>query len=188
MGVARLPLRWSAVLLLSLLLPGASAPLRRPFLPPAHFFELTPPVRVLLRSRPVLGAATLSEGALTGRVVLVTFFASWCLPCREELHALAGVYRRHRARGLEVVAVNHFEDFAGDSNPGRLAAFLERMALPFPVIQGSDGLVQVFGGVPHIPTLLMFDRHGRQRYRFPGTGPAQAVHPSRLEALVRSLL
>ena len=53
-----------------------------------------------------LTGTTFKLSALKGRPVVITFWGTWCPPCREEFPELAEVYRKHHAGGLEVVAVN----------------------------------------------------------------------------------
>lgn len=152
---------------------------------PAHF-ELTAPLREALAARPLLWGEALRPSQLAGRVVLLTFFASWCVPCRAELEGLRTLAARFPE--AQVLAVNHFETFDGLSDTARLAAFLRRMALPFPAIRGSDGLMQTFGGVDRIPTVLVFDRQGRLVWAFRNTGPDSAVPPPEvLASLVAAL-
>ncbi len=44
--------------------------------------------------------------ALRGKVVLVTYWATWCEPCREEMPALSSFYRLNHARGLEIIGIS----------------------------------------------------------------------------------
>lgn len=154
----------------------------------AHF-RLTAPLRQALASRPRLWGPSLRASDLRERVVIVTFFASWCVPCRVEMKELNALYPRYRDAGLEIVAVNYFEQFDGYSDPGKLAAFLRRMAPPYAVVMGSEGLSQAFGGITRIPTLLVFDRQGRRAFRFRNTGPDNAVlGGERLRRIITALL
>ncbi len=130
-----------------------------------------------LAARPLLWGPRAEAGDLQGKVVVVTFFASWCPPCREELAHLAELQRRHGDR-LRVLAVNHFETWDGLSDAGRLDNFLRRTALPFTVLAGDEGLAVQFGGVRYIPTLLVFGRDGRPVYRFAGGLPSRGVSSS----------
>lgn len=49
---------------------------------------------------------TVDLSALKGKVVVVNFWATWCLPCRDELPALEAIWRRFRGQGVEVLTVN----------------------------------------------------------------------------------
>src|ERR1700722_3244190 len=60
---------------------------------------------------PSLAAAELNGtgfdlNALRGRVVIVNFWATWCVPCREEMPALDAFYRRYHANGLEMIGIS----------------------------------------------------------------------------------
>src|SRR4249920_2082322 len=66
---------------------------------------------VLGQPAPALEATQLDGGhfslaADAGKVVIVHFWASWCAPCREEMPILDAFYRKHRAEGVEVIAVS----------------------------------------------------------------------------------
>ncbi|MEM7351650.1 MAG: TlpA disulfide reductase family protein, partial [Acidobacteriota bacterium] len=74
----------------------------------------------------------LTEATEDQSLVVVTFWASWCLPCRVELHRLTELFDQYGEAGLEIVAVNL------DSERQEIQRFLDESPLPFPVVLGND--------------------------------------------------
>ena len=98
------------------------------------------------------------------RVTIVTFFASWCPPCRDEFHALNEV-KEQFGNDISIVAVNAFEPF--DSNDeARMERFLIETNPTFPLVEGNAETLKLFGNVNRIPTLYVFDQNGRQAFNF----------------------
>lgn len=151
--------------------------------------HLTPDLRQELMSRPTLWGPPPDAPSMAGKVVLITFFASWCPPCRVELAELKTLAGAYRQKGLYIVAVNEFEDFDSLSNSNKLAAFLERADLPFSVVKGSPALSRALGTITRIPTVFIFDRRGRlAHYSFnSGTGSA-TLNGKSLERIITRLL
>ena len=125
-----------------------------------------------------LGGEVLSSSALRGKVVLVNFWATWCLPCRAEMPLLEGMWKRHAAEGF--VLVGFSTDRTGESGVRR---FLEERGITYPVAIIGQDVEEAFGGVRGIPTSFLLDQTGRIQHRV--VGP---LAPASLELPVRRLL
>jgi cytochrome c biogenesis protein CcmG/thiol:disulfide interchange protein DsbE len=102
-----------------------------------------------------LDARPLSLAELRGKVVLVNFWASWCLECRPEMPVLERLHREFTPRGLAVVGVNAREDA---SAVGRYA---RELGLTFPLVLDPDGKINTQYGVIGLPTTFVVARDGR---------------------------
>jgi len=87
------------------------------------------------------GGGTLSLSDYTGKVVVVNFFASWCLPCTQENPALVRVYERYR--GSDVVMLGVVYQESRDS----ALSYVKRMGISWPALADDDGRVALSYGV-----------------------------------------
>ena len=132
--------------------------------------------RQALLALPSLSGPALSPDRLEDRPVVVTFFASWCPPCRPEFAHLKAIDEAYRARGVTVVALNIFEDFFGDDGGQRLKVFLAETAPDFTVLGEGGKVAQLFGAVERIPTVFVFDRVGQPTLHFIHAEGASKTH------------
>jgi cytochrome c biogenesis protein CcmG, thiol:disulfide interchange protein DsbE len=108
------------------------------------------------------GGGDASLANYRGRWVLVNFWASWCLPCREEAPALERFQRRHGGPDFTVLGVDS-RDLTAD---GR--AFVRRYGLSYPQLRDGDGEHASEYGTTGVPENFLVDPAGRVRLLFAG--------------------
>jgi len=106
---------------------------------------------------PALDGAEVSLSQFRGQPVLINFWASWCIPCREEMPELVRAYEAHKAEGFIILGVNlTHEDTLSDAQ-----AFAKEFSISFPVLLDEDGTVSgKLYIIPGIPTSIFIDRDG----------------------------
>ena len=87
------------------------------------------------------GSGKVALADLSGKVVVMNFFASWCLPCTEENPALVRVYERYRSSDVVMLGVNYQE-----SRDNGLA-YVRRMGMGWTTVADDDGRVALSYGV-----------------------------------------
>lgn len=110
------------------------------------------------------------EGSLAdyrGRWVLVNFWASWCVPCRDEAPALESFQRRHGDGDFTVLGIDS-RDLSGD---GR--AFARRFGLSYPQLRDGDGASAHDFGTTGVPENFLVDPRGKVRLLLRGPVTAE---------------
>jgi cytochrome c-type biogenesis protein len=121
--------------------------------------------------------ATFRLSDLRGRVVLLNFWATWCIPCRTEIPELNEMHHALEAQGLSVVGVV-YQDADAD-----IKAFQSEIKQDYPIVIGDDSVGSKFGGVQGLPTTFIIDRDGRIRQKIFGSRSRAAF-----EAEIKPLL
>jgi thiol-disulfide isomerase/thioredoxin len=100
--------------------------------------------------------------AYEGKVLLIDFWASWCIPCKTSFPALDAIFREYKARGLEVLAVNL------DEQRRQADAFLSAHPHQMPVLFDPKGAAPLAFGVKGMPTSFLIDKTGTIRFTHMG--------------------
>lgn len=140
---------------------------------------------------PVLGTdERLSSEQLKGQPLVLNFWASWCVPCREEARTLERSWQKYKGRGLRIVGVN-VQDSEADAQ-----AFVEEFGVTFPSVRDTDLKLWTELGVRGLPETFFIDHSwtfvgigsGKQVDSSGGTKILGAIDPALLDSQVKLLL
>jgi cytochrome c biogenesis protein CcmG/thiol:disulfide interchange protein DsbE len=112
-----------------------------------------------------------------GKVVMVDFWASWCIPCREEAHMLESLWREYQGQGIVFVGVTYADV---ESNA---RAFLEEFDITYP--NGPDLGIRISRDyrMQGVPEKFFIDKQGQIRAVVIGPG-GEVEYRQQLETLL----
>ena len=125
---------------------------------------------------PTLDGGTVDSADWEGEVVVVNFWASWCVPCREEAPELQAFAERWADRGVRLVGIVYND---GESEA---AAFRDRYGLTYPQALDPRGRTAIDFGVFGVPETYVIASDGTVRAKLLG-----AVDGATLERVVASV-
>lgn len=99
---------------------------------------------------------TMQLSSLQGKAVLVNFWATWCEPCKIEMPWLVELQKKYGPEGLQVIGVA-----VDDSGEKAISNFAHKMGVNYPVLQGTEKVADMYGGVEGLPTSFFIDRSGK---------------------------
>ncbi len=90
-----------------------------------------------------------------GKVVFLNIWATWCLPCRDEMPSMESLYQRLKGREFEMLAVSINREGEKVVRP-----FAAKYGLTFPVLLDPDGKTYRLYGLTGVPESFIVDRNG----------------------------
>lgn len=112
---------------------------------------------------PALDGTTVRVGAESGPPTLVNVWATWCIPCREEMPALQELHTRFGGRGLRVIGVNI--DTGGD---GPVREFLDELGVTYLNLRDPRDRITPAWRLVGVPETILVGSDGRIVHRWIG--------------------
>jgi cytochrome c biogenesis protein CcmG, thiol:disulfide interchange protein DsbE len=90
-----------------------------------------------------------------GSVTLVNIWATWCLPCREEMPSMQALYDSLAPRGFRIAAIS-----IDEGSPEDVAAFAQKLGLTFDILHDRSGSIERLYQTTGVPESFLLDRRG----------------------------
>jgi peroxiredoxin len=104
---------------------------------------------------PDLNGNTVSLADFKGKVILLNIWATWCLPCVEEMPSMEKLYKKLKNEGLEILAVSIDEAGAEVVGP-----FMKNHKLSFPALTDTEGKTKTLYQITGVPESFIIDQDG----------------------------
>ncbi len=91
-----------------------------------------------------------------GQVTLVNIWATWCIPCKEEMPAMQRAYADLEGHGFRILAVS-----IDDGDGSIVKEFASALGITFPILQDRSGAIQQRYETTGVPESFLLDRDGR---------------------------
>jgi thiol-disulfide isomerase/thioredoxin len=108
---------------------------------------------------------SLSPADLTGKTILINFWATWCGPCRKEMPMLVDLQRTHESEGLQVIGIA-LDDAQSVRN------FVKSFGISYPILTGSEDVFETsaaYGNAEGVlPYSVLIDKAGIVRWQYSG--------------------
>ncbi len=106
--------------------------------------------------------APITLGNYAGKVLLVDFWATWCLPCRVSFPFYEGLQKKYGAQGLQIIGVNNEDDMAA------VKKFYTNFGITFLIVKDTDNKLGKIMNPEKMPTSYIIDRKGNIAFVHPG--------------------
>jgi len=100
--------------------------------------------------------ATVTPAEYKGKVVLLNFWATWCVPCKAEIPWFQEFDKKFKDRGFAVLGVSLDEEGWNVVKP-----YVEDRKIAYRMVIGSEEVSTLYGGIDSLPTTFMIDKEGK---------------------------
>ena len=114
----------------------------------------------------VVTGDNIDSKSFAGKTLLITFFATWCPPCMQEVPDLINLQNKYSSKGFSVIALS-----VDESGPKVVKKLVEKRSINYPVLMADRSTAKSFGGVVGIPTSFLENSKGTVVKKYPGYVP-----------------
>jgi cytochrome c biogenesis protein CcmG/thiol:disulfide interchange protein DsbE len=98
---------------------------------------------------------------LSGKIVLVDFWATWCAPCREGIPDLVSLKNEFMDKDFEIVGISVDALTRGGATAADVSPFMKAFNINYPIVRADGNAINSFGGIQSIPTSFLLNKSGK---------------------------
>jgi len=104
-----------------------------------------------------IGNRTVALSEFKGKVIILDFWATWCVPCKAEIPGFIDLQKKYAARGLQIIGLS-----VDDSLP-TAKKYADAMKMNYPVLlaEGKEDILMAYDPIPSIPVSVVIGRDGK---------------------------
>jgi peroxiredoxin len=104
-----------------------------------------------------INGTPVSLASFKGKVIILDFWATWCVPCKAEIPSFVNLQNRYGESGLQVIGISV------DDPVEKLRPYVAELKINYPVLQGRghDAVLDAFAPNPTLPTSIVIGRDGK---------------------------
>ena len=111
---------------------------------------------------PVTGK-TVDSKQFSGKALFITFFATWCPPCMQEIPTLKKVQKEYRDQGFSVIGLS-----VDQEGPRVVTKLVKKRSINYPILMADNKTTRGFGGVYGIPVSFLVNKKGNVVKKYTG--------------------
>ena len=120
-------------------------------------FVLATPAANLKFSFKDINGKRVSLSDFKGKVIILDFWATWCVPCKAEIPGFIELQKKYGDQGLQIIGLSV------DDSLNTAKKYATEMKMNYPVLlaEGKEDILKAYDPIPSIPVSIIIDRQGR---------------------------
>lgn len=114
----------------------------------------------------------------SGKVVLLDFWATWCVPCQSEIPHFIEFQNNYAGQGFQVVGISM------DDGPQPVREFYQKYKMNYPVGMGTTKLAESYGGILGLPVTFLIGQDGHIAAKYVGLTDTSIIQ-KKIESLLQ---
>jgi cytochrome c biogenesis protein CcmG/thiol:disulfide interchange protein DsbE len=102
----------------------------------------------------------ISLSDMSGKVIFLNVWATWCDPCKDEIPYFVEAYKQYKDKGLEIIGIS-----IDRISQSKVLKFTEEYKMNYPVAMATSQITRDYGPFRAVPITIIIDKNKKVRHR-----------------------